>query len=164
MNISDKILRSLNEPRLRYKGMTVNMFGIPIFESYKKQTLKNSIYALKQEGYIELRNGTAAISAKGRKYIEKKLDSLTDFVSPFQKDSPKNLIVMYDVPEEKKAEREWLRFHLKKFGYEMIQRSVWVGPSPLPADFVEYVKKIDLRDKVKTFKLEGNYKPERNFL
>ena len=65
---------------------------------------------------------------------------------------------MFDVPEPKKAEREWLRWHLKKFNYVMIQKSVWVGPSPLPKDFLDYIKKIDLKDSIKTFKLAKGYK------
>ncbi len=65
---------------------------------------------------------------------------------------------MYDIPEDKKAEREWFRFHLKKFGYEMIQRSVWVGPSPLPKDFLDYLGEIKLKSHVKTFKLAKSYK------
>ena len=40
----------------------------------------------------------------------------------------------------------------------MIQRSVWVGPSPLPEEFLNYLKQIKLIDCIKTFKLAYNYK------
>src|SRR3989344_2562284 len=53
----------------------------------------------------------------------------------------------------KKKERDWFRRQLKNFDYTMIQRSVWVGPSPLPKEFLDYVKAIGLRDHLKTFKL-----------
>ena len=65
---------------------------------------------------------------------------------------------MFDIPVEKKGEREWFRWHLKKFGYIMIQHSVWVGPSPLPKEFLDYVKSIKLDKCIKTFKLEKPYK------
>ena len=29
----------------------------------------------------------------------------------------------------------------KKFHYVMIQKSVWRGPSPLPKEFLDYIKK-----------------------
>jgi len=64
---------------------------------------------------------------------------------------------MYDIHEAKKKERDWFRRHLKKFGYVMIQRSVWVGPSPLPKDFLDYVKAIGLEGQLKTFKLAKAY-------
>lgn len=84
-----------------------------------------------------------------------------DFDVKFPKDAQKNMIVMYDIPEPKKAEREWFRWHLKKFGYAMIQKSVWVGPSPLPKEFLKYLDEIKLRNAIKTFKLANAYNFER---
>ena len=92
-----------------------------------------------------------------KKPNKNKLVYNTSFVSPFSKDSSKNLIVMYDIPHEKKKERDWFRRHLKKFDYIMIQKSVWVGPSPLPKDFLSYVKSIGLENQLKTFKLAKSY-------
>ena len=59
--------------------------------------------------------------------------------------------------ESKKKEREWFRFHLKKFHFIMIQKSVWVGPSPLPQDFLEYLEEIKLGNNFKKFKLSKGY-------
>ena len=64
---------------------------------------------------------------------------------------------MYDIPTEKKKEREWFRRHLQKFGYVMIQKSVWVGPSPLPRNFLDYVKKLGLLSQLRTLKLAKPY-------
>ena len=94
---------------------------------------------------------------RGRKYVENKKARFLTFDSSYKKESPKNLIVMFDIPEVKKAEREWFRFHLRQFGYEMIQKSVWVGPSSLSKDFWDYVKEIKLKDCIKTFKLAKSY-------
>ena len=60
---------------------------------------------------------------------------------------------MFDIPEAKKAKREWLRWHLKKFNYVMIQKSVWRGPSPLPKKFLDYINKIKLQDHLKMLKV-----------
>jgi DNA-binding transcriptional regulator PaaX len=119
---------------LKYKGIEVNSFGIPIF--YTKV-----VSSKKKEG----------------RYIQYKY-----FDSEFKKESPKNLIVMYDIPHEKKKERDWFRRHLKQFNYMMIQKSIWVGPSPLPKDFLNYVKSIGLLSKLKTFKLAKPYTGEEN--
>ena len=59
--------------------------------------------------------------------------------------------------ESKKKEREWFLRHLKRFDYIMIQKSVWVGPSPLPKDFLNYVKSIGLSNKLRTLKLAKPY-------
>jgi DNA-binding transcriptional regulator PaaX len=64
---------------------------------------------------------------------------------------------MYDIPEEKKKERDWFRRQLKNFDFVMIQRSVWVGPSPLPQNFLGYLKNLGLQKRFKTFKLAKPY-------
>ena len=114
-----------------YKGVKTNSFGIPLF-------LLGDTDRIIKEG-------------RKRKYYN------TSFESPFKKESPKNLIVMYDIPDDKSNERNWFRRHLKKFNYIMIQQSVWVGPSPLPKEFVKYVESIGLKKRLKTFKLAQGY-------
>ena len=111
--------------------MKVNAFGLPIFQGVKSNRIKKK--------------------NRKRNFYH------TTFSSTFTKDSPKNLILMYDVVEEKKKERDWFRRQLKNFDYIMIQRSVWVGPSPLPKEFLDYVKSIGLQDHLKTFKLAKAY-------
>ena len=39
----------------------------------------------------------------------------------------------------------------------MIQKGIWVGPSPLPKDFLDYVKSIGFFDKLKILKLAKPY-------
>ena len=117
--------------QFNYKGVKTNSFGIPIF-------LLGDNNRVKKEG-------------RKRKFYNASFDS------PFKKDSPKNLLVMYDIPSSKRKERNWFRRHLIKFGYIMVQKSVWVGPSPLPKEFVKYVKDIGLKKQLKTFKLSKSY-------
>jgi hypothetical protein len=112
-----------------YKGVKVNSFGIPIFNSNKKDVLKS----------------------------DKEYSQHICFNFKLDKKLPKNLIIMYDIPYNKRKERDWFRRHLKKLNYIMIQKSVWVGPSPLPKDFIDYVKSIGLLDQLKTFKLAKPY-------
>lgn len=78
-------------------------------------------------------------------------------MSHFKKDAPKNLMVMYDIPHNLKKERDWFRRQLINFSYIMIQKSVWVGPSPLPQEFLDYLTEIKINDNFKTFKLAKSY-------
>lgn len=113
--------------KFHYKGVPVNIFGLPDFsEANKKNIVK-------------------------RQYLQ-------SFVSDFQKNVPKNLLLMYDIPHAKKKERDWFRRQLKNFDFVMVQKSVWVGPSPLPAEFSAYLKRIGLQKEFKTFKLAKAYK------
>jgi DNA-binding transcriptional regulator PaaX len=114
-----------------YKGVKVNIFGLPVSKDVAKSRIKKD-------------------------HRKRKFYHLT-FQSKFEKNAPKNLIVMYDIPHEKSKERDWFRRQLRNFDYIMIQKSVWVGPSPLPKEFMDYIKLIGLKDKLKTFKLAKSY-------
>ena len=118
--------------KLFYKGMRVSAFGLPALNGTRK--------------------------GQNRK-LHKRIRSIyhISFSASFKKDAPKNLIVMYDIPHNQKKERDWFRRQLIKFEYVMIQKSVWVGPSPLPKDFLDYLKEIRIGDKFKTFKLAKPY-------
>jgi len=120
-----------------YKGVRVNAFGLPVGSDKKSRIKKN--------------------------HRKRKFYYIT-FRSMFETSAPKNLIVMYDIPHEKKRERDWFRRQLKNFHYIMIQKSVWVGPSPLSKDFREYVELIGLKNKLKTFKLAQPYASKDNSL
>lgn len=157
MSLVYEILKELSNTSLPYKGGRVNLFGIPKFKKYSKNSLSGTLTRLYKEGFVEKSDERLLLTLRGQKYIKRKIDSLQQFYFKFDKDAPKNLLVMFDVPETKKAEREWLRWHLKKFNYSMIQKSVWVGPSPLPKDFLEYIKSIGINEGFKTFKLAKGY-------
>ena len=118
---------------LKYKGVTVNTFGFPVFNPNHSDDNKDS------------------------KKLAKRYYQYRCFEFNYKINSPRNLVVMYDIPNNKRKERNWFRRHLLKFGYLMIQKSVWVGPSPLPKDFKEYLEKIKLDKCIKTFKLAKSY-------
>src|SRR3989338_5560917 len=153
MSLVEEILKELWNPSIRSKGGRVNLFGIPKFKKRSFGSMRTTVYRLHEKNLIEKQDGRWYLTPAGRRYTTKKLNSLQQFFSSSQKDNVRNLMVMFDVPEPKKAEREWLRWHLKKFNFIMIQKSVWVGPFPLPKDFLDYTKKIGLGEAIKTFKL-----------
>ena len=143
---------------IRHAGVRLGFLGLPDFKYYKYQTLANRCSTLKSRGYIKEVNGTYFITYKGEEFLLKK-DKMVfkKFEANKTDKDPKNLLLLYDVPEDKKAHRDWLRRELINFNYIMIQRSVWVGPSPLPKEFTEYLKSIGLKDSIKTFKLEKGF-------
>ncbi len=156
-SIEEKLLELLVAPAYKYKGVSVSVLGLPTFGSYRKQSIRNTIYRLKKNGYIYQNGDDLTILPKGREYTSKKSRRLQFFTLPFPKASKKDLLIIFDIPEEQKAEREWFRLQLRSYGYEMIQRSVWVGPSPLPKEFLDYLKFIGIQKCIKTFKLAKNY-------
>ncbi len=158
MSSIEGILETLLSTTLYYKGLRVDLLGIPKFKDKKYPSMRATVSYLEKRRLLEKCDGALRITKAGRNYLKRKQDSLQEFSNSFAKEEPKNLLIMYDIPESRKAEREWFRWHLKKFNYTMIQKSVWIGPSPLPKDFVDYLEKIKLRKTIKTFKLTRAYK------
>lgn len=157
MSIVSEILEELWNTELNYKGVRVNLFGIPRFTKYSKKTIQKTLIRLKNKNIIEKESSGIVLSKYGKEYVKKKYDSLKQFDNPGNLSKDRTLLVMFDIPTEKKAHREWLRWHLKKFNYIMVQKSAWVGPSPLPKEFKDYLKEIKLEKCIKTFKLEKPY-------
>jgi len=117
----------------KYKGVTVNSLGVPIFLSRKKKKVGESKQSL-------------------RKYSDYK-----HFNYNFALAAPKDLIIICNFPFSRRSERDWFRYQLKGFNFTNIQKSVWVGPSPLPKDFLDYMKSIGLLNKLKMLKLVKPY-------
>lgn len=161
MSLIFDILKELWDQELNYKGVRVNLFGVPTFLYKNKRSVYSSLYRLKRDGYISRKGESWNITATGREYVSRKQSLLKEFDSPFQKSDKRDLLILFDIPEQMKHKREWLRTQLKKYNYIMVQRSVWVGPSPIPKEFKDYLKDIKLNKTILTFKLSKPYKAKR---
>jgi DNA-binding transcriptional regulator PaaX len=155
MSIVGEILQELWNTSLYYKGARVNIFGIPRFKKYPHETLRRTINRLSRGKIIEKKLDGIILTSQGKKYVA---DSFIYFERPEKQGAKKDLLLLFDIPNTETVKRDWLRFHLKKFGFIMVQRSVWVGPSPLPKEFRAYLKKIQIEKCIKTFTLKGGYK------
>lgn len=158
MALKDDILKILNTPKFYYKGIPMNSLLLPVWDNtYKNKYVKNSFYNLYKNGLLDKKDNKFFINKQGKEFLNKtKILQLKNF-NPEENKNPKNLLLLYDIPEDKKKERDWFRRTLIKYSFVMIQRSVWVGPSPLPKEFIDYVKSIGLKNSIKTFKLEKGY-------
>lgn len=161
-----EILENLWNTGLHYKGMRVNVFGVPMpwkpKNEYKKNSLDSTISRLRKNGLLEIKSGKWQLTKAGKEYFANQKKLGTKFSSPFVLNAPKNLLLMFDIPESKRAERHWLRWHLREFQYYMIQKSVWVGPSPLPKKFGAHLKEMSLYTFIKTFKLAKPYQIDKS--
>ena len=61
-------------------------------------------------------------------------------------------IVIFDIPEEKKKHRQFLRRLLLKNGFMNLQRSVLIGPEFLSQEFFELLEDLKLRQNVSVIK------------
>ena len=141
--------------RRRMRGYQDHSFSRSVKEA-SGPTLRVVLSRLKKQGLVKNERGIWNITDKGKEYLKKKLffRKHKKRVNASNKSKSRRLIVAFDIPEYKRRERDWLRIELKNLGFEMLQKSVWFGPAPLPKDFVITVKEFGILEFLKFFKAE----------
>lgn len=61
------------------------------------------------------------------------------------------MIVSFDIPEREKRKRNWLRAILRRLGFRMMQKSVWIGKIKIPEEFINDLKKLQIISYVEIF-------------
>ncbi len=112
----------------------------------------NSLTRLFEHGYIKRKNshlGIYILSKKGKKAIDLIQDTFQKSFLAIKKWNRKWHIVIFDIPEEIRYNRDMLRKLLIDFGFKRLQNSVWVTPHPIPAEFKEIMKENDLHSYIR---------------
>jgi len=118
----------------------------------KDQVLRSTLSRLRKNGFVKNENAIWTITNKGRKYLKNKLSVKISHFKHFKiKNKQKEIIVIFDIPEIYKKSRNWLREELKELGFIQIQKSVWLGPSPLPKEFIKYLNEINILQYLRFF-------------
>lgn len=110
----------------------------------KKSSLSKALKRLKQGGFIELiadRELTLRLTDKGRKKA-----ILAELQSPLGEWDGKWRIVIFDIPEKRRAARDLLRHNLKSWDFTQWQKSVWVTKKNCIKPLREYIKKLAIED------------------
>ncbi len=128
-------------------------------EIREKQRFSNLISYLKRQGLVERsikeNNKFWALTslglAKFKKIKAKNKNNKRPLKCPgaIEKDDLK--VVVFDIPEDEKYKRKWLRESLKNLNFTMLQKSVWIGKSKLPEEFILGLREFKLTPYVHIF-------------
>ena len=120
--------------------------GLDFSYEFKRPTFVAILSQLKAQGLVKQipKRGRRywRLTARGRAALAERRHS----VSPLP-DGQKRL-VCFDIPERDRAKRRWLRGELIASGYRQLQKSVWIGDTPLPREFIDALDALDLRGRV----------------
>lgn len=159
MGLARELLGALGNYKRSYRHLRAKAYGYyhptkkdsepPL--DFQDQSIRVALSRLKKRGFVENKNRAWRITKIGRAYWEK--------ISPLPRHSkvrsersgPKNIIIIFDIPEVVKKKRDWLRQELVCLGFVMLQKSVWFGPAPLPQEFIDSLKTLHLMPHVKFF-------------
>ena len=120
---------------------------------YQKPSVSVALSRLRKKGYLKKGTVGWSITKKGEERNMRK-ELRRHLSSPFPKSSPKNTVIAFDIPVTKSGLRDWLRWQLKIFNYEMLQQSLWFGPGPLPQEFLRRLEDLNIRENIKIFSVK----------
>ncbi|MCL5090630.1 MAG: hypothetical protein M1514_01325 [Patescibacteria group bacterium] len=122
---------------------------------YRRKQYYQTVYHSLKTGDIEkvIKNNVPCLrlTSSGKEKIQRQFSFLR-----FQKQKwdGKWRLVIFDIKERYRKDRDLLRIKLKELGFGMIQESVWLSPYDFLIDFREYIKSIGLDESV--YALEVN--------
>lgn len=125
----------------------------PIYE-FKRATFSSILSQLAAQGLVERvrkqGGGHWRLTRRGRQTVRAPAVD----VSVPRSDGKKRL-VCFDIPESDRAKRRWLRGELAACGYRPLQKSVWLGETPLPHDFLLALDTLNLRGRIHILRVES---------
>ena len=126
-------------------------------ELEKRRRFHDLLYRLHRDGLIERTlNRDNKRAWKITKTGENRLPDLkSNRPLPAKQYSKQNdgilKIVAFDIPEKYRRTRDWLRSALTNLGFEIIQKSVWVGKAKLPEEFMNALQDLNIVSFVEIF-------------
>ena len=125
-----------------------------------------AVARLKKSGYFEVVDQKWKITGSGlMKLDELKKIIRTRMTPQTYKNQESSIIkiVMFDIPEKLSFARRWLRNTLSNLGFIMMQKSVWIGKSKIPPEFLDDIKKLRLENFIEiiTVNKSGNIRKLR---
>jgi len=150
-NIQKAILKVLAEKpaislaELNNKVNPLNASKKPIY------ALTRSLKGLREAGFIEQvssgQNDYARLTSKGKNKLNcLKIEGDEALVSNIWDGFWR--IIILDIPEERKSEREALRYLLKKANFVCIKNTVWISPLPYENLFTNIKKDLGLSTEI----------------
>lgn len=145
---SKKILKILGEKNaLSLPKITSEVSGAPDCLQTSKYAIMRSLKGLREAGLIEQvsspQNEYARLTKEGKKKVHSlELENDTSLVNTTWDGFWR--IILLDLPEERKSERESLRYLLKKAGFVCLKNSAWISPFPYEHLFTNIKKDLGL--------------------
>lgn len=115
-----------------------NMYGF-VPKQYRRHNFSLLVGRSFKTGYIErvIKNGEAylQLTSSGKEHIQREFP-IVSFSKQWNK---KWIIVIFDIEEASRRQRNMLRNMLKNIGFGMLQQSAWITPLPIGQDVKEFI-------------------------
>lgn len=151
VSIQEKILRLLHSRKTVNKDLIQKEILDNTDNGKPQYAINRSLKSLSEGGLVEefetQQSNFYRITPEGRHKLRSlKLSSPASLISTNWDGYWR--MVMLDIPESRKSERNSLRYILKKAGFIMLKNSVWISPYPFEHLFMNIKKDMGLSTEV----------------
>lgn len=130
-------------------------------EKYEREKYFKLFYKLKSQGLIAERTevarpGVFVLTSAGKRklgQLKKRRGEMLPSKNYHKESGGKFMVVAFDIPENERRKRAWLRSVLARLGLRMIQQSVWIGRAKIPKDFIADLAKLNIIDRVEILEI-----------
>lgn len=135
LSLLNEIMSQLRDPLGFASFSYENMYGF-VPSSYKKDNLYSLTHKLKREGFLKKEGKSFILSQAGREETFSEFPLLEFVGKPWD---GKWRIFGFDIEERQRYIRDMLRNTLYKFGFRMIQKSLYISPLPTEEKIREFI-------------------------
>ncbi len=148
--VTKRLLGHMDEPKFDYKA----------WQRQEEKRFYILLAKMRRDGFIKKEKFDGKnfweLTKKGLKHFEK-IPGFPKIILPerkYKKEKSNDLtLVVFDIPEKEKYKRAWLRKYLVELGFEMLQKSVWIGKYQVPEDFIYDLKGLEILDNMHILKV-----------
>jgi len=134
-----------------YARVSRRLFGVDDYPRAAPRTVSSLLSRLRREGLVARRGKAGqyrwSLTQKGS--VRLKSDAILALPEP---DGISRLVI-FDIPERERKKRDIVRAELIACRFQQLQKSVWIGTTPLPEDFMVLTHDLGLKGKVHIFSI-----------
>ena len=140
--------------------MDVPKFDYADWKRQEEKKFYTLLSKMKRDGFIKKENFNSKnfweLTRKGLNHLER-VSGFSEIILPqkkYKKEKSSDLtLIAFDIPEKYRHKRVWLRKYLIDLGFQMLQKSVWIGMYEVPEDFLYDLKELNLLDNMHILKV-----------
>lgn len=154
-SFSELILKLLLYKTLPYKDVEELVRKHKQYKNKPSASIRNTLTRLRKKGLVKKTQTGWSSSNLINSVLKNNINELDKIKLQASKNKKNGeIIVMYDIPEYLRSKRDILRDGLKVLDFKQKQQSVWIGPAPLPEEFIKFINDLKITKYINFFKVK----------
>ena len=125
------------------------------FSGHSTGTVASTLSRLKKQGLVARDRAKRKIIWRISEIGKHHFETVAEKLAGLPPEDGKIRLVIFDIPEQERVKRNWLRTRLLACDYTTLQKSVMLGTRPLPKRLLNELKERELSSYVRVVGLEG---------